>query len=134
MLFERWDGSLAVTGVALVIAVGEPRCKFSQVALPDWLTAQRAERLRAGCPAIHQDEFHMLPPRSVSCAWTRVANRQQRAPDEEPAEKVHCGPPRLEDPHTPVVAKGCGNELVWLKPIVNPIRHRRRARPETFRR
>jgi hypothetical protein len=32
----------------------------------------------------------------------------------------------LEDPHTPFVAKGCGNELVWLKPIVNPIRHRRR--------
>jgi hypothetical protein len=78
MLLERWDGSLAVTGVALVIAVGEPRCKFSQVALPDWLTAQRTERLRAGCPAIHQDEFHMPPPRSVSCAWTRVASRQQR--------------------------------------------------------
>jgi hypothetical protein len=78
MLLKRWDGNLAVTGVALVIAVGEPRCKFSQVALPDWLTAQRTERLRAGCPAIHQDEFHMPPPRSVSCAWTRVASRQQR--------------------------------------------------------
>jgi hypothetical protein len=58
MLLERWDGKPAVTGVALVIAVGEPRRKFSQVALPDWLTAQRTERLRAGCPAIHQDEFH----------------------------------------------------------------------------
>src|SRR6266480_1233028 len=78
MLLERWDGKLAVTGVALVIAVGEPRCKFSQVALTDWLTAQRTERLRAGYPAIHQDEFHMPPPRSVSCAWTRVASRQQR--------------------------------------------------------
>src|SRR6266567_1123003 len=78
MLLERWDGNLAVTGVALVIAVGEPRCRFSQVVLPDWLTAQRTERLRAGCPAIHQDELHMPPPRSVSCAWTRVASRQQR--------------------------------------------------------
>src|SRR5438132_10917484 len=65
MLLERWDGNLAVAGVALVIAVGEPRCKFSQVAFPDWLTAQRTERLRAGCPAIHQDEFHMPPPHSV---------------------------------------------------------------------
>src|SRR5262249_34120002 len=44
---------IAVTGVALVIAIGEPRRKFSQVALSDWLTAQRTERLRAGCPAIH---------------------------------------------------------------------------------
>ncbi len=57
MLLERWDAKLAATGVALVLAVGEPRRKFSQVALPDWLTAQRTERLRAGCPAIHQDEF-----------------------------------------------------------------------------
>jgi hypothetical protein len=57
MLLERWDAKLAVTGVALVLAVGEPRRKFSQVALLDWLTAQRTERLRAGCPAIHQDEF-----------------------------------------------------------------------------
>jgi hypothetical protein len=41
MRLERWDGNLAVADVALVIAVGEPRCKFSQVALPDWLTAQK---------------------------------------------------------------------------------------------
>src|SRR6516164_2495099 len=67
MLLERWDEKLAVTGVALVIAVGEPRRKFSQVALPDWLTAQRTERLRAGCPAIHHHEFHMSFPRFVSC-------------------------------------------------------------------
>ena len=62
MLLERWDKKLAVTVVALVIAVGEPRRKFSQVALPDWLTAQRTERLRAGCPAIHDDEFHVSRP------------------------------------------------------------------------
>src|SRR6266699_423163 len=56
----RWD----LVEIA-ASAVGEPRRKFSQVALPDWLTAQRTERLRAGCPAIHQDEFHMPPPHSV---------------------------------------------------------------------
>ena len=60
MLLEREGGNLAVTGVALVIAVGESRCKFSQVALSNCLTAQRTERLRAGCPAIHQHEFYML--------------------------------------------------------------------------
>src|SRR5262249_30762558 len=49
----------------LVIAVGEPRCKFSQVALPDWLTVRRTERLRAECPAIHQDEFHPYPSRKT---------------------------------------------------------------------
>ena len=48
--------------VALVIAVEEPRHDVSQIALPDWLTAQPTERLRAGCPAIHQDEFHVASP------------------------------------------------------------------------
>jgi hypothetical protein len=62
MVLERKDGSLAVIDVALVIAVGEPGYDISQVALPDWLAAQRAERLRAGCPAIHQDEFHVASP------------------------------------------------------------------------
>jgi len=102
MLLERWDEKLAVSGVALVIAVGEPRRKFSQVALPDWLTAQRTERLRAGCPAIHQDEFHMSPPHSVSCAWTRVASRQQRTLQMRSLQRKFIGePPRLEDPDTP---------------------------------
>ena len=62
MILECKDGSLAVIGVAPVIAVEEPRHDVSQVALPDWLTAQRTERLRAGCPAIHQDEFHGASP------------------------------------------------------------------------
>src|SRR5438477_5660039 len=102
MLLERWDGKPAVTGVALVIAVGDPRCKFSQVALPDWLTAQRTERLRAGCPAIHQDEFHMPTPRSVFCAWTRVATRKQRKLQMRSLQiKLIGQPPRLEDPDTP---------------------------------
>ena len=122
MLLERWDGKPAVTGVALVIAVGDPRCKFSQVALPDWLTAQRTERLRAGCPAIYQDKFHMPPPRSVSCVWTRVASRQQRKLQMRSLQRKFIGePPRLQDPLHPSPRKTAVNELVWLKPIVNPI-------------
>jgi hypothetical protein len=62
MILECKGGSFAVIGVALVIAVEEPRHDVSQVTLPDRLTAQRAERLRAGCPAIHQDEFHVASP------------------------------------------------------------------------
>src|SRR6516225_1032467 len=106
MLLERWDEKLAVTGVALVIAVGEPRRKLSQVAPPDWLTAQRTERLRAGCPAIHQDEFHMLPPPSVSCAWTRVASRQQRTLQMRSWQRKLIGqPPRLEGSGYPVPSR-----------------------------
>src|SRR5436189_6450480 len=62
MLLDRGGGNFAVTDVAPVIAVGEPRCKFSQIALPDRLTAQRTESLQAGCPTIHDDEFHVPPP------------------------------------------------------------------------
>jgi len=111
MLLERWGGSIAVTGVALVIAVGEPRRKLSQVALPDWLTAQRTERLRAGCPAIHQDEFHIAPPRSVSCVWTRVASRQERKLQMRSLQRKFIGePPRLQDP-LPVASNGCGERV-----------------------
>ena len=81
---ERWDKKLAVTVVALVIAVGEPRRKFSQVALPDWLTAQRTERLRAGCPAIHYDEFQMPPPNekqnTASVGWKLFGGGAQANP------------------------------------------------------
>jgi|SRR6516165_327880 hypothetical protein len=111
MLLERWDAKLAVTGVALVIAVGEPSRKFSQVALPDWLTAQRTERLRAGRPAIHQDEFHMPPPHSVSCAWTRVASRQERKLQIRSLQRKFIGePPRLQDPLHPSPRKAAVNE------------------------
>jgi len=56
------DGNVTAIAVALEIAVGEPRCGFSQVALSDWLAAQRTERWWSGCPVIHQDEFHVPPP------------------------------------------------------------------------
>src|SRR4029077_10630989 len=95
MLLERQGGNLAVTGVTLVIAVGEPRCKFSQIALPDCLTAQRTERLRPGGPAIHQDKFHMPPPRSVRCVWTRVASRQQRKLQMRSLQRKFIGEPHF---------------------------------------
>ena len=62
MLLERWGGSLAVTGVAPVIAVGELSCKFSQIALPDRLTTHRTASLLARRPTIHDHEFHLPRP------------------------------------------------------------------------
>src|SRR5262245_14316502 len=58
MTLECWDGNFAVADVTLVITVGEPCCDFSQIIRRNWLTAQRTERLRNGCPAIHHYEFH----------------------------------------------------------------------------
>jgi hypothetical protein len=62
MLLGRWGGSLAVTDVAPVIAVGELSCQFSQIALPDGLATQRTASLLAGRPTIHDDEFHLPRP------------------------------------------------------------------------
>ena len=62
MIFERQDGAFAVIGVAIMIAVGELRPDFSQIARPDWLAAQHTERLRTGRSAIHQYESHVAPP------------------------------------------------------------------------
>jgi hypothetical protein len=65
MIFENQDGLFAMIVVAIVIAVGEPCPDFSQIARPDWRTAQHTERLRAGRPAIHQDESHGVVPRML---------------------------------------------------------------------
>jgi hypothetical protein len=74
MILECKDGNFAVIDVALVIAVGELRFDIPQVALPDRLTAQRAERLRAGCPAIYQYEFHVTPANAKTmCAGPLIA-------------------------------------------------------------
>ena len=59
MIFENQDGAFAVIGVAIMIAVGEPRTDLSQIVRPDWLTAQHTESLRTGRPAIHQYESHV---------------------------------------------------------------------------
>jgi hypothetical protein len=53
MIYESQDGVRAVIDVAIVIAIGESRPDFSQIALSNWLTAQHTKRMRAGCPAIH---------------------------------------------------------------------------------
>jgi hypothetical protein len=52
-IFQSQDGVRAVIDVAIVIAIGEPRPDFSQIAVSDWLTALHAKRRWAGCPAIH---------------------------------------------------------------------------------
>jgi hypothetical protein len=59
VIFENHDGAFAVIGVAIMITVGEPGPDFSQIARPDRLTAQHAESLRAGRPAVHQYESHV---------------------------------------------------------------------------
>jgi hypothetical protein len=65
-----------------MIAVGEPRPDFSQIARPDWLTAQHTERLRAWRPAIHQYESHVAPPKAkqntVSDGWETLGGGAQR--------------------------------------------------------
>jgi hypothetical protein len=48
-----------VAGVAFLIAIGEASCKVAQVALPDRLTAQRAEGVGVGRPTVHEDELHV---------------------------------------------------------------------------
>jgi hypothetical protein len=59
---ESQDFTLAVIGVAIMIAVEEPGSDFSQIACPDWLTAQHTRGLFARRPVIHQYEFHAAPP------------------------------------------------------------------------
>jgi hypothetical protein len=44
MFLERWDNNLVVIGVALVIAVRAPRCKFSQVAHTPIASQQNAQK------------------------------------------------------------------------------------------
>src|SRR5882672_3170483 len=61
-----------------MIAVGEPCCEFSQVALADRLTAHGAERPWPGRPAVHQYEFHCPSPneeqskRHLACTSARA--------------------------------------------------------------
>jgi hypothetical protein len=82
MFFDQQIGAFAVIGVTIMIAVGEPRPDFSQIARPDGLTAQHAERLRGGRPAIHQYESHVAPPNAkqntVSGGWKALGGGAQR--------------------------------------------------------
>jgi hypothetical protein len=63
MNLESQHGALAVVGVAIMIAVGEPRPDFPQIVRPDRLAAQHTKSLQAGPPAIHQYESHVAPPK-----------------------------------------------------------------------
>src|SRR5439155_18843339 len=96
----------------LVLAGSSPRLAHS-----------RTHRKIAGGVSCHSPrQFHMPPPRSVSCVWTRVASRQQRKLQMRSLQRKFIGePPRLQDPLQPSPRKAARNELVWLKPIVNPI-------------
>jgi len=82
MSFDGKDAALAVAGVAFVIAVAEPRPDLSQIARRDRLAAGRADGLRAGCPAVDQDEFHVEPPNAkqntVSDEWNALGGGAQR--------------------------------------------------------
>ena len=58
MIFESQDRADAMVGIAIGTAVGEARSDLPQIVCADRLGAERARRLTAGRPAIHQDESH----------------------------------------------------------------------------
>ena len=64
--------------VAIVIAVGEVRPDLSQVAYCDRLRAHHAGRLRAGRPAINQDESHVALPMETVDNASIVKPREAR--------------------------------------------------------
>ena len=72
-VFEKQERAVAVIRVAIVIAVDEVRPDFSQVACSDWLIAHHTGGLRAGRPAIHQDESHVAPPSSQQRQLPRMS-------------------------------------------------------------
>jgi hypothetical protein len=78
MIFESKCGAFAVLGVAIMIAIGEPRLDLSQIVLPDRFAAQRTDRLPAGRSAIHQNKSHMASPNAVCVV--PFANRRQDSP------------------------------------------------------
>jgi hypothetical protein len=64
MILDAKDTALGMAGVAFVIAIAEPRRDLSQIARPDRFAAGHTDGLRAGRPAIDQDEFHVEPPKA----------------------------------------------------------------------
>jgi hypothetical protein len=59
---ESLRGTFAVTSVAIMIAVEEPRSDFPKIGCPDRLTAQHTRGLFGGPLVIHQYEFHVASP------------------------------------------------------------------------
>jgi hypothetical protein len=82
MTVESQDRTLAVIGIAFVIAVEEPRADFSQIARSDVFTAPRTKGLPARRPAVHQKVSHVAPPRvkqnTVSEGLTTLGGGAQR--------------------------------------------------------
>ena len=82
MTLDSQDGPPAVIGIASMIAVGELRVDFAQIARPDWPAAQHTQGLWAGCPAVHQYESHVAPPNAkqytVSDGWNALGGGAQR--------------------------------------------------------
>src|SRR5882724_5274893 len=62
MILQCREFDFAIAEVTVVVAVGEPRCEFSQISSSDRLTAQGTEGLLPGRPAVHQYEFHFPSP------------------------------------------------------------------------
>ena len=71
MIVEN-DGVFAMSGIAFIIAVGEPCFDFSQIARSDGFTPQHTEGSRAGRPAVHQDESHVGAPEALTPEWGAV--------------------------------------------------------------
>jgi hypothetical protein len=81
-MFNKRDRAFAMIGVAILIAVGELRPDFSQIARSDRLIAHHTERSRAGRPPVHQYESHVAPPNAkqntVSDEWKTLGGGAQR--------------------------------------------------------
>jgi hypothetical protein len=75
---ESLNGTPAVIGVAIMIAVEQPGSNFPQKACSDWLTAQHTRGLLAGRPVIHQYEFQVAPP-SAKQTRRRMGGRNSAA-------------------------------------------------------
>ena len=82
MTLESQHGFLAVIGIAIMVAVRQPRLDLSQVARPDWPAAQHTQGLCAGRPPVHQYESHVAPPsakqNTVSDGWKVLGGGAQR--------------------------------------------------------
>ena len=75
MILERRNSDFDVAEVASVIAVGESRAEFSQVALLDRIAAHGAEGTRPRYSAIDQNELHF----DTSKRESRTRNRLEEA-------------------------------------------------------
>ena len=85
MALEGFDSEFALIDVALVIAVCELSCDFSQIVLSDGLATKmtRTVRLRSGSPAIHQEKHHLGSPNHNENSERRWASTAPRRSSNE---------------------------------------------------